>query len=131
MTSKNANRICGARRGIRISGILIKMIAKTRVVTATENNIQIGSLPREIESKCDAVGAVVEMESVTDCGEAPGVIVTEGAKDAAAPAGNSVEGETRNVTGFVNALSTGDTVNEKFAVCPALTETSGVLGTTK
>jgi hypothetical protein len=65
-----------------------------------------------------AVCAVVVMESATGCGVAPGVIVADGEKEAVAPAGSP---DTLNVTGLENVPFEEETVNAKFAVCPAST----------
>jgi hypothetical protein len=62
--------------------------------------------------------AVVEIARVTLCEVTPGVIVAEGVKEAFAPMGS---GERLNVTGLVNVPLEDDTVNEKLAVCPAVT----------
>jgi hypothetical protein len=72
--------------------------------------------PRGQEAADAAVYGVVVMESVTVCGVAPGVIVADGAKEAAAPGGSGVT--TLNNTGSENAPFDGDSVKEKFAVLP-------------
>jgi hypothetical protein len=67
-----------------------------------------------------AVCAFVAIESVTVCGEAPGVIGPDGAKEAAAPAGSGVD--RLNVTGSENVPCEGEMVKANVAVCPAVTE---------
>jgi hypothetical protein len=67
-----------------------------------------------------AVCGVVEIESVTICGVAPGVTGNDGVKVAFVPAGSGVEGDILNVTGSENVPLVGERVNANFAVSPAV-----------
>ena len=80
---------------------------------------KVGIVPRGETGRLAAECAVVEIESVTVCGVAPGVIVAEGENVADVPAGKG--GAAVNVTGLANVPYEGDTINAKLAVCPAVT----------
>jgi hypothetical protein len=116
--NNNTNRICGAKRRMRQPEVQ-NASAQIARANASATSIDCKDKPRPNHgewSAVDSVCAVVEIESVTIFGVAPGVIVADGVKEAVAPAGNA---DRLNVTGSENVPFNGETVSAKFAICPA------------
>jgi hypothetical protein len=128
-TISNAKSSNGARRLARPPNALSQIPAKANTMNAIPY-IGKAAVPNPCGERIwdAAVYGVVATESVTVWGVAPGVIVADGAKEAAAPAGS---GDTLNTTGSENAPFEGDSVKGKFAVWPGVTGVGEVAGVTE